>query len=104
MNDAIIILTTCPDEEFAEEFARKLVDMKLAACVNILPAMTSIYRWEGSITKESEHQLLIKTASSNFASIEKLLQTEHPYELAELLMIPVLSGSTNYLNWIQDNS
>ncbi len=104
MTDAIILMTTCPDAEFAENFAMRLVKMKLAACVNILPVMTSIYRWDNKVEKGSELQLLIKTTSNNFASIEKLIQTEHPYELAELLAIPVLSGSTNYLNWIRDNS
>lgn len=98
--DVIVIMTTYPDEDSAKEFAHLLVDEKLVSCVNILPAMLSIYRWKGEKQVGTEHQLFIKTIKPAAANIEKLLKQHHPYELAEFLVIDPSSGSTEYLNWI----
>jgi periplasmic divalent cation tolerance protein len=99
--DAIIVLTTWPDEEGARKFAGMLVTEKLAACVNILPLMQSIYEWQGKLESGHEHQLLIKTRRIHFRFIEEQLKKAHPYELPELLVISVEDGSADYLDWIQ---
>lgn len=98
--DAIIILTTYPDTGSAGKAARALVDRRLAACVNLLPEMTSVYRWEGNIESEQEYQLVIKTRHSLFNEVRNYILANHPYELPEILSIPVLGGSDHYLNWI----
>jgi len=99
--DLVIILTTYPDASSAKEAARVLVDRQLAACVNLLPEMTSIYRWEGSIESGQEQQLLIKTRRSLFSEVRDYILENHPYALPEILCIPVLTGSDDYLNWIE---
>ncbi len=99
--DAVIVLTTYPDAELAQQAARALVDRRLAACVNLLPEMTSVYRWEGDIESGQELQLMIKTRRSLFSEVRDYILKSHPYELPEILCIPVLTGSDDYLNWIE---
>jgi len=101
--DVIVIMTTYPDEDSAKEFAHLLLDKKLASCVNILPAMLSIYRWKGEKQAGTEHQLLIKTTQSVEADIRQVLKQHHPYELAELLIVTPSSGGIEYLDWIKEN-
>ncbi len=100
MSDGIIVLTTWPDQAGAEKLAEMLVSHKLAACVNILPRMTSVYRWRGKLEHGQEHQLVIKSRKPLYARIEQHILEQHPYELPELLVLPVQGGSTDYLNWI----
>ena len=102
MGDKIIVLTTFPDLAGAESLARGLVSEKLAACVNILPSMTSIYRWQGEIETGREHQLVIKTQARLLERIELWINKRHPYELPELLVLPVQGGSKDYLTWITE--
>ena len=104
MSEPVIILTTFPDMEAAEGFAHELITNQLAACVNILPRMISIYEWEGKHERGQEHQLVIKTIDRHFAAIEQRLKNSHSYELPELLMLPAVSGSTDYLNWIHEST
>lgn len=104
MNETLIVLTTFPDIAQAEAFARELVTAKLAACVNVLPKMTSIYQWEGQLEQGEEHQLVIKTRRTHIGAIEQRLKNSHPYELPELLAIPVVTGSIDYLAWINENT
>ncbi len=99
--DAVIILTTYPDAGLAQQAAQALVDRKLAACVNLLPEMTSVYRWEGNIESGQERQLMIKTRRSLFSEVRDYILKNHPYELPEILCTPVLTGSDDYLNWIE---
>ena len=99
--DTVIVLTTYPDATTANEAAHTLIDRRLAACVNILPEMTSIYCWEGSIESGKEQQLMIKTRRSLFSEVRDYILKSHPYELPEILCIPVLTGSDDYLNWIE---
>ena len=99
--DAVIILTTYPDARLAQQAARALVGCKLAACVNLQPEMTSVYRWEGNIESGQELQLMIKTRRSLFSEVRDYILKSHPYELPEILCIPVLAGSEDYLNWIE---
>ncbi len=96
-----IILCTCPDKESAENIARQLINDKIAACINILPGITSIYTWQGNIETDQEHLLLIKTRKDRFQTVEKSIQTCHPYEIPEIIAIPVENGLAEYLQWIE---
>ena len=95
-----IILCTCPDKETAEKIAHLLVNDKLAACVNILPGITSIYLWHEQIELTQEHLLLIKAHKSCYQAIEKTIKKHHPYELPEIIAVPIENGSPEYLHWI----
>ncbi len=99
--NTVIILTTYPDTGLAQQAARTLVDRRLAACVNLLPEMTSIYSWKGNLETGQELQLMIKTRRSLFSEVRDFILDHHPYDLPEILCIPVLAGSEDYLNWIE---
>lgn len=96
----VIVLTTVPDAACGEAIARTLVDERLAACVNVLPAMTSIYRWKGAVETATEHQLLIKTTGERVQDVEARIAELHPYELPEVLVLPVERGS-RYAAWVE---
>ncbi|RMG36890.1 MAG: divalent-cation tolerance protein CutA [Gammaproteobacteria bacterium] len=100
-DDYLIVLTTLPDETTAGQLARRLVEKKLAACVNILGRMTSIYPWEGKIEQGTEHQLVIKTTAQRYAELEAFIKNNHPYRLPEILALPVAGGAADYLDWIE---
>jgi periplasmic divalent cation tolerance protein len=100
---AVIVLTTLGADADAAALARTLVDEHLAACVNVLPPMTSVYRWKGAVEQDREQQLVIKTAPARLAALEARLRELHPYELPEFLVLPA-SGSRAYLDWIADVS
>lgn len=95
-----LVMTTCPSMAEAEGLAEKIVKARLAACVNIVPGIQSIYEWQGKLEKEQEFLLLIKTRSEGFPELEKLVQASHSYELPELIAVPIDTGSAAYLNWI----
>ena len=95
-----IVLTTCPDKACGERIATALVEEGLAACVNILPAMQSIYIWKGQIENATEHLLLIKSPAARFSAIQERIQTLHPYELPEIIAVPVADGLPGYLAWL----
>ena len=97
-----VVMCTCPDQASADAVAHILVDQQLAACVNIIPAVASVYRWQGKIEKNSELLLLIKTKRIALAGIETAIINHHPYELPEIISIPIHSGLTHYLSWIDD--
>ena len=96
-----IIYCTCPDIETAERISRLLITQHMAACVNQVPGITSIYEWEGKIEENNEVLLLIKSTEERFASIKRLVLEEHPYELPELIAVPVTKGLPDYLDWIK---
>jgi len=100
MSDVVLLLTTWPDQAGAEQAAENWVNKKLAACVNILPGMRSIYQWDGKITTGNEHQIVIKTASHKAAALQQAIIDAHPYTCPEILILPVSGGYDNYLNWI----
>ena len=100
MSSPVIILTTLSAATDATPFARALVQSGLAACVNVLPPMTSIYRWKGAIEEESEQQLLIKTTDDRVAALQAHFNAAHPYEIAEFLVVPISEGSPAYLRWL----
>ncbi|MBT9099439.1 divalent-cation tolerance protein CutA [Methylovulum psychrotolerans] len=95
-----LILCTCPDKATAKKLAHLLVSKKLAACVNIIPGITSVYSWEEQIESVTEQLLLIKTSTGHYAAIETLLFKYHPYELPEIIAVPIERGLPEYLDWI----
>jgi periplasmic divalent cation tolerance protein len=97
---AMIVLTNAPDRAVAEKIARALVDQKLAACVNILAPCSSVYRWQGNVETAAEVPLLIKTRADIYAEVETAIKSLHPYELPEIVAVPVAHGSSEYLEWI----
>lgn len=100
---AVLVLTTIGADADAATLARTLVEERLAACVNILPVMRSIYRWQGRIDEDREQQMVIKTAERVLDRLEARLRELHPYEVPELLVIQVHGGSTAYLEWLHDS-
>jgi|SRR5260370_5359107 periplasmic divalent cation tolerance protein len=103
MTDKILVLSTCAAEADAERLARALLDTRLAACVNVVPGVRSFYRWKGEIESEIEFMLIIKTSRDLFPALRAEIEKLHPYEVPELLALPVLAGAENYLSWLQAN-
>ena len=104
MTDARIVLTTAGSPQEAEKIARALVERRLAACVNIVPQIQSVYRWKDKIEQETEWLLIIKTKGTVFESVADAIKELHSYELPECVMLEVDSGSERYLNWIRENT
>lgn len=98
-----LVLCTCPDRASAQELAERLVDERLAACVNILPQLTSVYRWQGKRETSQELLLLIKSAQDVYPQLEQTIMEYHPYELPEIIAVPITGGLSGYLNWIHDS-
>lgn len=97
----ILVISTLPDYEHAEKLARVLIDQKLAACVNILPAATSVYRWQGKVETARETIVLIKTTMERYPALEAAIKTQHPYELPEIIAVPLVAGLPAYLAWVE---
>ena len=97
---ALICFCTCPDADSAERIATALVAERLAACVNLLPGLRSVYRWQGKVERATEIQLIIKSRQSRFAELQACIQAHHPYEVPELLALPVSAGLPAYLDWL----
>jgi len=95
-----LLMNTCPDQKTAEAIATILVEEKLAACINILPGITSIYTWQGQVETAQEHLLLIKTRTDRNREITDCIRTNHPYELPEIIAVPIDQGLPEYLQWI----
>jgi periplasmic divalent cation tolerance protein len=101
-DNARLVLCTCPDTETAERIASGLLEQRLAACVNILPAVRSLYRWEGQLEQAEELQLFIKTTAPALSDLEQFIQQKHPYKVPEIIAIPVVAGLPAYLKWLED--
>ncbi len=97
---ALLVFCTCPDRDSAAKIARALVEHRLAACVNLLPGLRSIYRWQGAIEDSEETLLLIKTTADRLEALKVQLVMQHPYELPEILAVEAASGLDRYLAWI----
>jgi periplasmic divalent cation tolerance protein len=104
MKNIVLILTTWPDEQLAKQAAAKWLELNLVACVNILPEMTSIYRWDGEIQTGTEHQMLLKTSAHRVDELMQSIVELHPYECPEILQLPVTGGYDEYINWIKGNT
>ena len=96
-------LCTVPDQETATRIAEALVTEQLAACVNIIPAIQSVYRWKDAVEHDEELLLLIKTSDVVWAELQERILALHPYELPEIISVPIQDGHSNYLNWIINN-
>ena len=95
-----LVFCTCPDNETALELATAVVTAKLVACVNVLPRMTSVYAWEGRVESAEEHMLLMKTHTALFEELELFIRHRHPYNVPEIITVPIAQGSGDYLSWI----
>jgi periplasmic divalent cation tolerance protein len=101
MTDAVVVLITAPDEERAAAIARTLVEERLLACANLVPRIRSIYRWEGKVCDEPETLLVCKTTRARMEALAARLPQLHPYQVPELLELPVQGGSEKYLAWLE---
>jgi periplasmic divalent cation tolerance protein len=97
---ALLVLTNCPDEAVAGQIAEALIDARLAACVNILAPCRSLYRWQGKLESASEIPLLIKTTAASYPALETAIRQLHPYDLPEIIALPIERGLPDYLNWL----
>jgi periplasmic divalent cation tolerance protein len=104
MSDPIVVLVTCGSEEEALKIANALVEAHLAACVNLVAPIRSIYRWEGKIWDEKEWLLIIKTQKQRLEELEKKVKSLHSYSVPEIISLPIMEGSSAYLNWIKENT
>ncbi len=104
MTDAIVILSTVPDAEKAAEIARALVEEHLVACVNIIPGLRSIYRWEGKLADDAEVLCVIKTARDRFDQVAARIKALHPYSVPEVIALPVVKGFEPYLDWVRKST
>src|SRR5262245_21520235 len=104
MTDAIVILSTVPDAEKAAEIARALVEERLVACVNIVPGLSSIYRWEGKLADDAEVICIIKTARDRFDQVAARIKALHPYSVPEVIALSVVKGFEPYLDWVRKST
>jgi periplasmic divalent cation tolerance protein len=95
-----IVLTTCPDQESADRLASQLVETRVAACVNVIPGIRSVYRWKGEVVKDSELLLVIKSRADRFDGLKETILKHHPYELPEVIAVSASAGHLPYLAWI----
>jgi periplasmic divalent cation tolerance protein len=102
MTDKVLVLTTVGNEAEARKIAYELVERQLAACVNIVPRIQSVYRWEGKVETAQEYLLVIKTTRSGGAQVQAAIRELHSYDLPECIVISVEGGSAQYLKWIED--
>ena len=101
---SIIILVTCPDKESANKIASSLIEKKLAACVNTIKNVESIFRWKGKIEKSSENLLIIKSKKRLLKKLIADVQQNHPYQLPEILALPIIGGSKAYIDWLNNET
>jgi periplasmic divalent cation tolerance protein len=103
-SDFVLVLTTVPVDQDVDRLAAALVTEHLAACVNVLPPMRSIYAWKGAVESADERQVVIKTTSARLRELEARIRQLHPYEVPEFIALPILDGSDAYLSWIADST
>jgi periplasmic divalent cation tolerance protein len=104
MTQALLVWTNCPDEAIADRIALALVEQGLAACVNRYPPVQSSYRWHGNVERASEIPLLIKTTHERYPELERAIQHLHPYDLPEIIAVPITAGHAGYLRWITEQT
>ena len=101
---ALLVLTNLPDRATAEKLAEALIRKRVAACVNILAPCRSVYRWKGEVQQDEEHPMLIKTTRERYAALEAEIRKAHPYELPEIVAVPIEHGLPAYLAWVADET
>ncbi|HXZ51808.1 MAG TPA: divalent-cation tolerance protein CutA [Burkholderiales bacterium] len=100
----LLVLTNLPDRAAAERLAERLVAERVAACVNILAPCRSVYRWQGALERAEEHPLLIKTTAERYSALEQAIRAAHPYELPEVVAVPIERGLAAYLDWVESET
>ncbi len=95
-----LVVTTCPTAESAQNIAKLLIEKQLAACVNVIPGVHSYYEWKGSLENTTEYMVMIKTRSDRFNELQMMITSAHPYELPEIISVPITAGSQAYLAWL----
>ena len=100
----IVVLVTAPNEEVSASIGGALVGDGLAACANVIRGVRSIYKWKGSICDDPECLIVVKTVSDNFEAIERRVRELHPYEVPEVISLPIVKGSTPYLDWVEEST
>jgi periplasmic divalent cation tolerance protein len=103
-SDYVVVLTTMPADGEGQAFARSLVEERLAACVNLLAPMESVYRWEGQVERETERQVIIKTSRDRLVALWERVRELHPYEVPEFLVLPIIDGNDAYLRWVGEST
>lgn len=104
MSDCLLVLTSLPDVATAQRLAQQIIESHTAACVNQLPPCTSTYRWQDKIETASEVPLLIKTSAIAYPRLEALIRSAHPYELPEIIAVPLSAGLPEYLDWVSQET
>ncbi|MBL0353649.1 MAG: divalent-cation tolerance protein CutA [Candidatus Dechloromonas phosphoritropha] len=102
--ETLLVLTNCPDAETANAIALAVVEARLAACVNILPRVQSIYRWQGGIESVTEIPLLIKSTAASYPALEEVIRALHPHKIPEIIALPIDRGLPAYLNWVVEET
>lgn len=100
----IVVYCSCPNQEVASQLAETLVTRQLAACVNIIPGVQSVYQWQGKLQQDAEVLMMIKTRSDCFEALQALVIEQHPYELPEIIAVPLTQGLPAYLGWIDSST
>ena len=98
-----LVLCACPDEDTAINIAENIVAQKLAACVNVLPSVYSVYHWQNNVESAKENMIIIKTTAQKYDSLEKVIKSLHPYEVPEIIAVDITSGLPEYLKWIDSS-
>lgn len=104
MTDGRVVLVTAPDAEAAERLVGTLLEERLVACANLVPGVTSIFRWKGAVEHQSEVLIVLKTVAANVAALLERVPALHPYEVPEVLVVPVVAGHGAYLDWVRQES
>ncbi len=102
--DVVIVYCTVPDTDTGQRIASHLVEYRLAACVTLIPGVTSVYRWKGEVETATEALLMIKARAADYARLETAVRSQHPYELPEIIAVPVSDGLTEYLDWVRTSN
>lgn len=102
--ETLLVLTNLPDRAAAERLADALIARKLAACVNILAPCRSVYRWKDAVQHDEEHPMLVKTTAERYPELEAAIRAEHPYELPEIVAVPIVRGLPAYLQWVESET
>ncbi|XP_027732179.1 protein CutA isoform X1 [Vombatus ursinus] len=99
-----VVFVTCPNDKIAKTIARAVVEKRLAACVNLIPQITSIYEWKGKIEEDSEVMMMMKTQTALAPPLTEFIRSVHPYEVVEVITLPVQQGNLPYLHWVKDST
>ncbi len=104
MESYLLVMTTCASEEEAEKIVKKVLDAHLIACANIIPGVNSFFHWKGKVTSEKEVVVLMKTRKKLFSELMEWIQTHHSYQVPEIIALPIVDGSTEYLDWVKEET